>query len=497
MTKAKAKARAKTPQHEEVYPESYIPPEPPMSPEEKAREKARSRIINLNLEKAFNMEEVQSLLDECEELLERPENADIDIVFTMLFEINHELISRGFKIDNAGVPDEILKQATIAAATSITNDLKNPHKWYYHDPIPGVNVPGIKTKSKEAPAPVDSPKQEPAKAETANDIKAQVLKASSFFVPFDPVSRKLLTERPKASPEPQTFVIETFKGKPASKGHKAVPPGIVQLTLGLDNESLQESFPDGAPVHIFGNFEYFDFRVSLAMYALWNRAIEMGIPKDKIYFSIAEICRNMTSSKSSPSSEQGERVCNSAEKLMFLKVRIDTSGEAHLRNHSNTKIAAFLPAELEIGRFNGNKTALIHPLKEMPVYAFARERGQFTTIPAKVFNESPLSLTETNMQIEYYLLTRVCKMNYSGEWEPTILIDTFLEECEILPPAKEDKAASASYRQRKRRALIAAEKWLEHLGKHGIINGFEKGKDRFTITPKNSKTKRIATQKKK
>jgi len=501
-----------TRQREEAAPDELIPENwhRNLSPEERAREAEASRLIHKNLEKALSLEEVQPILDELIEICRKPENRDIDIVFTLLFEINHELLVRGSKLENAEIPDDVLKDATITAAKTIRDDLKKPCKrepytppgdeiWEVAPENPKKNDPAPKKEKstkKAAPAEPQPKEPKPATATAGNEIKAQVIRASSMLVPFDPVTRKILAERPAARTDPQTFSIETYKGKKASKGHKAIPPGIVQLTLGLDNESLQKSFPDGAPVHVSDKYEYFDFRVSLAMDALWNKAIEMGTPKDGIYYSVAEVCRHMTSSKAKPAKAQIEKVCKTAEKLMFMRVRIDTEGEAHLRNHSRTRVAAFLPAELEIGRINGNVTALIHPYKEMPVFAFARERGQFTTIPIEIFNESPLSLTDRNIQIEYYLLTRVSKINYSKTWEPTILFDTFLEECEILPPASEDKAAADLYRQHKRRALEAAEKWLAHLVTHGIIKKAERKKDHFKITPKGSKTKPIVSNKK-
>ena len=495
---------------------------------------AEAIVIQGNFEKAIAIKEVQPLLDDLITYCKAPANEDIDLVFTLVLELNHELIKRGSRISRENISEKILHEAALKAFQTIHDELKDtaengPPAWARdaepngdeEPPAPEDVPPAAQPKAEEeppakkedTPAPVEAPAEETpaaAPAETGHadedepqpriktfteDIKAQAMKASAVLVALDPLSRKLLEERPKPDITPQHWNIETFKGAPATRKRPEVPPGIVGLTLSLDPNELQTTYPDEVPVHIFGEFSYYDMRFSLAYQALWEECEAQNIPLEKRAFSIAELCKHMTANKSRPAAYQMRRARETAEKLMFLRMQIDTHGEKHLRNHSRSRVSAFLPAELHIGKMNDNETVLMIPYREAPLFTFAKERGQFTTVPLSVFNESPLSLTEENMNIEYYILTRISKMNYSSDWEPVIKIDTFLKECG-LPPVKGRTPEAAKYRQRKKRALANAEKWLRHLKKNGLILDFTIEKDCFTITPKHGKEKHIATKQK-
>lgn len=327
---------------------------------------------------------------------------------------------------------------------------------------------------------------QPSTAAAREDIRARAIEADSVLVPIDPMTKSLLENKPIPGFEPKTFPVVTYKGD-----CNGTPEGVVRVTLSLDPDCVQKAYPDEAlPDHLNGAFSYFDLRFMLAYQALWEKAEKMNIPIEKRYFSVAQICKHMTASKR-PATAQMQRVMAAAFKLMHLKVQIDARGEAHLRNHSRScRGSVFLPASVEQGTMNGSMTELIHPQAEAPLFAFAKERRQITTVPASVFRDSPLSLTEGNVNIEYYLLSRIREINHSDNGELVIKIETFLRECGIIPPAEESVAAAARFRQQKRRALINAEKWLAHLQKQGLIVKSSQEKNRFCITLKPRKRKR-------
>lgn len=317
------------------------------------------------------------------------------------------------------------------------------------------------------------------------DVRARAIEADSVLVPIDPMTKSLLEKKPALSSEPKKIEIVTYRGSSDTRS------GNVCITLQLDPVALQpEHFDQELIDQSHGAFSYFDLRFMLAYQALWEKAEKMNIPIEKRYFSVAQICKHMTASKR-PATAQMQRVMAAAYKLMHLKVQIDARCEAHLRNHSRScRGSVFLPASVEQGTMNGSMTELIHPQAEAPLFAFAKERRQFTTVPANVFRDSPLSLTEGNVNIEYYLLSRIREINHSDNGELVIKIETFLRECGIIPPAEESAAAAARFRQQKRRALINAEKWLAHLQEQGLIEDSSKEKDRFCITLKPRKRKR-------
>ncbi|MBP3836394.1 MAG: hypothetical protein J6E31_04820 [Pyramidobacter sp.] len=327
----------------------------------------------------------------------------------------------------------------------------------------------------------------PSTAAASEEIRGRALKADFVLVPVDPMTKELLKKKPIPGFEPKTVPVVTYKGD--SNGTRE---GVVRVTLSLDPDRVRKAYPDEAlPDHLNGAFSFFDMRFMLAYQALWEKAEQMNIPIEKRYFSVAQLCRHMTAG-ARPAASQMRKVRNTAEKLMYVKMQIDASGEAHLRNHSNSRVAAFLPAEVLKGTMGGNTTDLIHPLAEAPLFSFVKERRQMTTVPIGVFNESPLSLTESSINIEYVLLAHISGINYSAKMHPVIKIETFLQACGIVPPADESAAAAARFRQQKKRALMNAEKWLAHLRKCGLIEGFGKADGRFQITPKSkgrSKTK--------
>lgn len=319
-------------------------------------------------------------------------------------------------------------------------------------------------------------------ADTA--IKTKSVLAPQTVFPLDKLTDTFLKRGEELTPEIQGMTIKTFKGEPAAGKKKAIPPAFVELAYQLDTKELVAVFGDGYTIQT-GKISHDDFRVCIAISTLLDEKRSRGIPS---YLSLNEIYKNMTACKGTPTKAQRDRIRASIEKMMFTRIKIDTTRELHLERHSLSYTGYFLPCEIieENGFINNNPSILIHPYREPPFITFAKERGQFSTIDSSIFNKSPLSLTDENATIEDYLVKRILDMKYSKNKPKTILISTLIKECcKEVTPKLEMRAAGTAYKKqwdREQRTMKNALLFLDHLQSLKFIKRYKTEKDKILIT---------------
>lgn len=311
-------------------------------------------------------------------------------------------------------------------------------------------------------------------------------------VPFalDKVTETFLKHNEPPTVNIKGMVIKTFDGQPAEGKQPSIPPAFVDLTYQLDQEIINSIYGEGYSIQT-GRISYFDWKIVLAMDAIAEEKKKRGIP---VYMSLSEIHKNMTASKNRPQKKQLERIRAGIERMMVTRIKIDTTREQHLERHSRTVTGTFLPCEIieENGFINNMPAALVHPYRVekndriAPMLKFAIERGQFSTLDSRLFNKSPLPLTDENIEIEYYLLKRVLKMKHSRKTPRTILISTLISECcrAVIPKSDDQnlmrmqKAQWARRKRTKNNALLL----LDHLKTEKFIKGYKEVDDKILIT---------------
>lgn len=315
-------------------------------------------------------------------------------------------------------------------------------------------------------------------------INTRAVLALQAQIPLDKLTDTFLKRGESITPEKKAMTIKTFNGEPAKKNKPAIPPAFVSLTYHLDQEAVNSIFGNGYVIQT-GKITYFDFKVCIAIGAIFEEKQKRSIPP---FMSLNEIYKNMTASKNKPTKTQLDRIRASLEKMMFTRIKIDTTREQHLESHSLSYTGYFIPCEIieENGFINNNPAVLIHPYREPPIISFAKERGQFSTIDSVIFNKSPLTLTDENANIEYYLVKRILTMKHSDKQPKTILISTLLKECckEVIPKLEARLPETVRKKQwdRQQRTKTNARAFLDHLKKENFIKGYKCDDDKISIT---------------
>lgn len=131
-----------------------------------------------------------------------------------------------------------------------------------------------------------------------------------------------------------------------------------------------------------------------------------------------------------------------------------------------------LPFERISAYLNGTLTdSAIHFFREPPLVAFARQRKQISPVKLEVL-ESPVSKTDANLQIDDYLIERICHMkNPKSNASKKILLSTLYGNCGISSPKQRSRAPEKIKR------------YLEHYKKTGFIAGYTMTGDSITIDP--------------
>ena len=207
----------------------------------------------------------------------------------------------------------------------------------------------------------------------------------------------------------------------------------------------------------------YDKRVYIAAAALFNAGNDV--------VTATQIFREMGNS-APPAPDQIQKIWDSLTKMRSAVIQLDNQKETEtIKKYGVFKYdGQLLPFERISAYINNTLTdAAIHLFREPPLVSFARQRNQVTTITRKLL-ESPISKTESNLQLEDYLLERIGHMKKpKSTTSRKILFSTIFENCGI------------ESRSQKSRAPEKIKRYLEWYKKNGWILDYEMQTDGIKI----------------
>lgn len=176
----------------------------------------------------------------------------------------------------------------------------------------------------------------------------------------------------------------------------------------------------------------FDKLVYTAISSLFNAGNNV-VSLSQIYYAMGY--------KGTPGAGDRAKINDSITKMNSAKITLDTTKEhAVLKNMPLYKYdGQLLPMERVTALINGKiSEAAIHIFREPPLITFAKERKQITTIDVELL-QSPLSKTDTNIQIQDYLLERISREKHKGK-TCTILLETLYRETNTTTKKQKQRA---------------------------------------------------------
>lgn len=228
----------------------------------------------------------------------------------------------------------------------------------------------------------------------------------------------------------------------------------INILYSIDFDAL------GSNARITKKLTQFDKRVYIAVAGLFN-AGNTVITLRQIHLAMGGTGR--------ASANQRQKISAAVHKMHGAMISIDNAIEAGTYNYPKFVYnGSLLPIERIRKIVNGNVVEeAIHLFREPPAMTFARQRGQITTIPVRLLN-SHVSMTDTNLAIEDYLLDRISHAK-KGKGQSKILYRTIC-----------DKAGAVTAKQRQR-VPEKIKEYLTHYVKCGYIASFAETSDGVTV----------------
>lgn len=228
----------------------------------------------------------------------------------------------------------------------------------------------------------------------------------------------------------------------------------INILYSIDFDAL------GSNAKITKKLTQFDKRVYIAVAGLFN-AGNTVITIRQIHLAMGGTGR--------ASANQRQKISAAVHKMHGATISIDNAIEAGTYNYPKfVYTGSLLPIERIRKIVNGNVVEeAIHLFREPPAMTFARQRGQITTIPVRLLN-SHVSMTDTNLAIEDYLLDRISHAK-KGKGQSKILYRTIC-----------DKAGAVTVKKRQR-VREKVKEYLTHYVKCGYIASFAETSDGVTV----------------
>lgn len=273
-------------------------------------------------------------------------------------------------------------------------------------------------------------------------------RVDSVTIPVDKLNSVIWTMNPKQIDGQLSLNIEM--GKPNEQA-------IVYYAIAF--EDLQEDFK------ISRKLEPYDRLVYEAISALYND--ERNTQK---IISIGQIYHIMMGYDKKASNLDTKKIDESITKMSRAHITIDNEGESTHHKHRVHQVydAPLLPCERVRGYINGQLVnGLIHMLREPPAMSFAKARNQITSVTPEQL-QLPLNKTNTNLQLQHYLIDRIAKIK-AGNSPNKVLLSTIFEKCDIT---------TAKEQLRARDKIVRI---LDHLQETGFFDGYKLAKDKKSL----------------
>ena len=153
-------------------------------------------------------------------------------------------------------------------------------------------------------------------------------------------------------------------------------------------------------------------------------------------------------------------------KMSCIMIEIDNKSEieAGLKYPSFVYNSNLLSMEMMTLSLYGTDTTYIHLFNEPVLLRFARERGQYTTIPENIYKTS-LTKTERNISLEDYLSIHILRLKKNEGLNRKLLFSTLCEKLDI--------SMNRANRMQRNRLYKDVQKLLTDYRNMGYIKGYE------------------------
>ena len=185
--------------------------------------------------------------------------------------------------------------------------------------------------------------------------------------------------------------------------------------------------------------------------------------------------------RSRPSADLRRKILESVEKMSACRVTLDNSQEAKIYKYRKYQSVRFnllqTITKTEACTENGQIVNDAIIIEKLPIlFEFAKERHQITHVPLAVL-ECPISQTDDNLSLIYYLLTRICHMKRDIKKRKKnvitkILLETLYKECNITDRKQRSRTTGKDGK---------VNRILKSFKEKGLIKGYHLTKDNIEI----------------
>ena len=247
--------------------------------------------------------------------------------------------------------------------------------------------------------------------------------------------KKTLKELPrvKRAPTPEKYILPTYKLVDTLFSGK-FPIGIekaINMASEKDNRKgktaytlMMLNFDElGDGIKISRELSIYDQQV-------WNSCVNLILNGYKI-ITPSQIYKWMGYESTMGKTEK-DRIMESINAIIRARVFIDNENERQLYNYPEISInTPLLAAKVVTAKSGKNEVTAIEIIEIPDLFTVAEERGQITTIPFEVLEESAIDKSESNLQLLTYLTRRIIQMKHDNNTSKKILLQAIYKKCEI------------------------------------------------------------------
>ena len=277
--------------------------------------------------------------------------------------------------------------------------------------------------------------------------------------------KKTLKELPrvKRAPTPEKYILPTYKLVDTLFSGE-FPIGIekaINMASEKDNRKgktaytlMMLNFDElGDGIKISRELSIYDQQV-------WNSCVNLILNGYKI-ITPSQIYKWMGYESTMGKTEK-DRIMESINTIIRARVFIDNENERKLYNYPEISInTPLLAAKVVTAKSGKNEVTAIEIIEIPDLFTVAEERGQITTIPFEVLEESAIDKSESNLQLLTYLTRRIIQMKHDNNTSKKILLQAIYKKCEI------------DTRLKRHRLSEKLTKVLDRYTKIKWINGYE------------------------
>ena len=242
-----------------------------------------------------------------------------------------------------------------------------------------------------------------------------------------------IPQKIERAPTPEKYILPTYKLVDTLFSGK-FPIGIekaINMASEKDNRKgktaytlMMLNFDElGDGIKISRELSIYDQQV-------WNSCVNLILNGYKI-ITPSQIYKWMGYESTMGKTEK-DRIMESINTIIRARVLIDNENERKLYNYPEISInTPLLAAKVVTAKSGTNEVTAIEIIEIPDLFTVAEERGQITTIPFEVLEESAIDKSESNLQLLTYLTRRIIQMKHDSNTSKKILLQAVYKKCEI------------------------------------------------------------------